>query len=328
MTDTGPGGDDMLISVIVPAYNVERFIARTLRSVLAQSHRAIEVLVADDGSTDRTAAIVWEIAHQDPRVRLIRSSNLGVSAARNRAIAQSRGELIAPVDADDLWHPEKLERQLAKMRAGKPELGVVYCWSRGINDDDDVILPVWNDVAERGHVLHQMVARGLAGNGSTPLIKRCYVEAVGGYDETMALNEDWKFYTALAGVCEFDLMPEFLVGYRLHDWSASMTPTGEMERAIRDTTAWIAKTWPDIPDRVYVAREYGLNTYLAFLATRQREYAAAFRYIWRALRIRPSTLFSREIFDRLILLPLHMAGVRRYRWQFWRKTSYSEMPVS
>src|SRR3954449_3573195 len=131
---------DELISVIIPAHNVERFVARTLESVLGQTHRALEVIVVDDGSTDGTAATVQSFADKDSRVRFIRSRNLGVSAARNLAIKESRGALIAPIDADDIWHPDKLTRQLAVMRAGSPKLGFVYCWSRGIDEQDRVIL--------------------------------------------------------------------------------------------------------------------------------------------------------------------------------------------
>jgi glycosyltransferase involved in cell wall biosynthesis len=327
---SAPEGDiaaDELISVIVPAYNVERFVARTLRSVLAQTHRNIEVVVVDDGSTDRTAVVVQEIAAKDSRVRLLRSRNQGVSAARNLAIAESRGRLIAPVDADDIWHPDKLRRQLALLRAGPLVLGVVYCWSRGIDDDDRVILPSWNASMPRGNVLRDIVVSGIAGNGSTPLIRRRCIEATAGYDQTMSLNEDWKFYTELAGVCEFDRVPEFLVGYRLHDDSASMTNARAMETAINHTTAWIRRTWPDLPDHLFVERAYTIGIYLGFLAIRQREYGDALRYIWRAARARPWRVFTLGLLRLLLLLPLHMMGLRRYRFLFWRKPLFTEMPV-
>ncbi len=264
---------DELISVIIPAHNVARFVGRTLDSVLKQTHRALDVIVVDDGSTDNTADIVQDIARRDPRVRLLRSDKLGVSAARNLAITQAKAQLIAPVDADDIWHPDKLTRQLAIMRAGSDRLGLVYCWSRGIDDNDRVILPSWNDSAVRGDVLEDIVIRGIAGNGSTPLIKRRFIEEVGGYDTTATLSEDWKFYTALAGVCEFDVVPQYLVGYRLHEDSASMMDAGRMEQAIAGCTAWIKQRWPELPPQVFVDRDNLLGTYLAFLAIRQRDYA-------------------------------------------------------
>jgi glycosyltransferase involved in cell wall biosynthesis len=106
-----------LVSVIVAAYNAEATLAETLRSALAQSYRPVEIILVDDGSTDRTA----EIASSFAEVILIRQANAGVAAARNAGIRASRGEWLAPLDADDLWHPAKLERQVAAALAA-PEL--------------------------------------------------------------------------------------------------------------------------------------------------------------------------------------------------------------
>jgi len=319
---------DELISVIIPAHNVARFVGRTLDSVLKQTHHALDVVVVDDGSTDNTADIVQDIASRDPRLRLLRSDKLGVSAARNLAITQARAQLIAPVDADDIWHPDKLTRQLAVMRAGSDRLGLVYCWSRGIDDNDRVILPSWNDSAVRGDVLEDIVIRGIAGNGSTPLIRRRFIEEVGGYDTTATLSEDWKFYTALAGVCEFDVVPQYLVGYRLHEDSASMMDAGRMEQAIAGCTAWIKQRWPELPPQVFVDRDNLLGTYLAFLAIRQRDYRAALRYIGSSVRARPGVMFSGDVLRLLALMPLHAAGLRHYNWRLWSKPAFADMPVN
>ena len=319
---------DEVISVIIPAHNVARFVGRTLDSVLKQTHRALDVVVVDDGSTDDTADIVQDIARRDPRVRLLRSDKLGVSSARNLAIRQAKAQLIAPIDADDIWHPDKLTRQLAVMRAGSDRLGLVYCWSRGIDDNDRVILPSWNDSAVRGDVLEDIVIRGIAGNGSTPLIKRRFIEEVGGYDTTATLSEDWKFYTALAGVCEFDVVPQYLVGYRLHDESASMTDAARMEQAIAGCTAWIKQRWPELPPQVFVDRDNLLGTYLAFLAIRQRDYRAALHYIGSSVRARPSVMFSSDVLRLLALMPLHAAGLRHYNWRLWSKPAFADMPVN
>jgi hypothetical protein len=163
-----------------------------------------------------------------------------------------------------------------------------------------------------------LIVRGVVGNGSTPLIKRRCIEAVGGYDESMSLNEDWKLYTQLAGVCEFDFVPEFLTGYRLHVQSASMTPTRAMEQAIADTTAWIRTTWPDMPARLFKDRAYTNALYLAFLAIRRGEYSEARRHIVNAVRIRPASMLSLHLLRLIVLLPLHCLGLRRYRFLFWR----------
>src|SRR6478672_8921000 len=107
---------DDLISVVIPVRNGERVIGRTLQSVLNQSCRNIEVIIVDDGSTDSTLAIVKQLAARDPRVHYYSGPQAGVAAARNCGIAQARGEFIAPVDADDLWHRDKLLLQLNALR--------------------------------------------------------------------------------------------------------------------------------------------------------------------------------------------------------------------
>jgi glycosyltransferase involved in cell wall biosynthesis len=311
---------DDLISVIVPARNVERFVGRALASVLGQSHRDLEVIVVDDGSVDRTAAVVEAVAERDARVRLIRTENIGVSAARNLAIANSRGELIASLDADDIWRDDKLARQLAVMRAGGPDVGIVYCWSAGIDEHDRIILPTWNNSSAAGNVLRDIVVSGIAGNGSTPLMRRKYVEAVGGYDAQLTLCEDWKFYTALAGVCEFAVVAEYLTGYRLHLESASLDVLA-MEQAIDGVTRWIAHKWPWLPESVWRDRSYTVDAYLAFLAIRQREFFHALRYLARALRARPGKLFALSYVQLYALLAAHAIGLRRYRWLFWKQPS-------
>lgn len=108
------GHSTCMVSVIVPSFNSERHIEETLRSVLGQTHQTFELLVVDDASLDETVPIVERIAQNDDRVKLmVQSENKGVALARNRALAASRGRFIAYLDSDDLWMPEKLERQIA-----------------------------------------------------------------------------------------------------------------------------------------------------------------------------------------------------------------------
>ena len=114
-----------MISIIIPLYNKEASIATALRGVLAQSYQDFEVVVVDDGSTDGGAAVVEQF--DDPRIRLIRQENGGVSAARNRGIAEARGEHVAFLDADDEWMPEFLE-EIAALIAEYPE-----CRARATN---------------------------------------------------------------------------------------------------------------------------------------------------------------------------------------------------
>jgi len=107
---------DTLVSVIMPVYNAEATMRRSIESVLAQSFAALELIPVDDGSRDGSAAIIAEYAAADPRVRPLRQANAGVAAARNAGIAAARGSHVAFLDSDDWWAPHKLELQLAEMR--------------------------------------------------------------------------------------------------------------------------------------------------------------------------------------------------------------------
>jgi hypothetical protein len=160
-----------LVSVVVPAYNAEATLAASLASAAAQSYRRIEILIVDDGSTDCTAAVAERFCAAEPRARLIRKANGGASSARNAGIAAASGDYVAPLDADDLWHPAKLERQVAAALAQRRPPGFVYCWFRVIDGDDRVIADSEPHMVE-GPALRRLAYRNFVGNGSGPLIHR------------------------------------------------------------------------------------------------------------------------------------------------------------
>jgi glycosyltransferase involved in cell wall biosynthesis len=307
-----------LISVVIPAFDASAFIAESIGSACRQTHSDLDIIVVDDGSTDDTAQIVRVLAARDPRIRLIEADHRGVSAARNRGIAEARSGLIATLDADDLWHPGKIERQYDLLRHSEPDVGVVYCWAAGIDALGRVILPVWNASLAEGDVLRDIVRSGILSNGSTPLMRREAIERAGGYDENLQLCEDWQFYTALAGVCRFRAIPECLTGYRITDTSTSMDVL-PMERAIAQVTAWIKTTWPDLPEAVLIDRARNIHRYLAFLAIRGGQYGLAARYLWQGVNDGPGFRLNFQMIEMAALLLGHAVGIRQYRWQFWRR---------
>jgi glycosyltransferase involved in cell wall biosynthesis len=113
----------VLVSVVIPAHNTERYVAEAVTSVLTQQVSDLEVIVVDDASTDNTAQVVADLG--DPRVRLVRLDKVGVGAARNRGICLARGRFIAFLDADDRWCAGKLTRQIALLEA-EPDVGFVF----------------------------------------------------------------------------------------------------------------------------------------------------------------------------------------------------------
>lgn len=230
-------GGSRLVSVVIPAYNAGRFVGRTVESARAQTHRNLEILVVDDGSTDGTASVVESIARSDARVRLLSQENRGVAEARNAGLREARGEFVALLDADDLWHPAKIERQLTRFEGSTDILGVVYCWCCPIDADDRILddrltdgtrpAAEWMTRTPEGRVLTSLIYRCFLGNGSTPLIRRDCFDRVGIFDPSFSTSfEDWDMYLRLAERFEFGVVPEFLVGYRQVENSRSSNLSG------------------------------------------------------------------------------------------------------
>ncbi len=306
-----------LVSVVVPAYNAAPFLGRTLASISAQTYANLEIVVVDDGSTDGTAEIIADAARRDARIRAYPGPHRGTAAARNFGASRATGDLLAPCDADDLWHPEKIRRQVEALDGAPPDTGVVYCWSDGIDERDAVIFPGWKHATARGRVFHDMVADSLPGCGSVPLIRRRRFEEAGGYPERSAPNDDWPLFIALSAICEFAVVPDVLVGYRLRTGSVS----GDyelMERTLAADTRWIEETWPDTPRGVRRRRAYHVACYLSFLAARRGDVGRAVGYRLRAVAARPAELVSPSWIGFHYQWITQLMGVRRYYWTFWR----------
>ncbi len=246
-----------LVSIIIPAYNADAFIAATLDSVIAQTYGNFEVLVVDDGSRDRTPEIVRSYREKDSRIRLLQQANGGVAAARNLAISQAGGELIAPLDADDVWHPRKLEKQVACMQQSGPEVGLVYTWSAHIDEAGFVIghySPPWLGKPE-GYVYPILVYANFLDNASTPLIRKGCFDRVGGYNcdfkqQNAQGCEDWDIYLRIAEFYQFRVVPEFLVGYRQVIGSMA-TNSLAMARSYELVMQQAQKYHPEIPPIIH-----------------------------------------------------------------------------
>ncbi|MBV8683735.1 MAG: glycosyltransferase, partial [Caulobacteraceae bacterium] len=222
-----------LVSVVIPAHDAEGTLDETLRSVRGQTHQALEIIVVDDGSCDRTPVIAEHHAAEDPRVRLIRQANAGVAAARNRGVAEAKAELIAPIDADDLWAPTKIEKQLRVLWAGGERMGLAYAWCASLDARSRVIR--WGATPPyQGQVLSHICRGNFIGNGSSPLIRKRAILECGGYDATLRDRdaqgcEDLLLYFHIAERYDFGLTPEYLIGYR----QLPETMSGDLHQMLR-----------------------------------------------------------------------------------------------
>ena len=166
-----------LVTVVLPAYNVGPYVAEAVQSVLEQTYEMLELIVVDDGSTDDTVEQLQAI--HDDRLRVIRQSNAGSSAARNTGIVAGRGEWIAFIDGDDVWLPQKLERHVAYLRA-RPDADLTFAWSRVV--DERGRDTGRTSVHAAGVVsFERLFAQNVIGNGSAVVLRRSALDAGGAF---------------------------------------------------------------------------------------------------------------------------------------------------
>ncbi len=210
---------EALVTVVIPAYNVAGTLDETLRSVRSQTHQALEILVIDDGSSDGTAAVAMEHSAADSRVSLISQKNAGLAAARNAGWKSAKSELIAFVDADDLWSPTKIERQVQALDAGGEGVGLVYCWYVPIDVFGNIIHS-WEGSRVDGRALPTLLEVNFVGNGSSAMFRRQALVDANGFEGKLRNAgaegcEDWLICCRVAERYDYAVVPEHLVGYRM-----------------------------------------------------------------------------------------------------------------
>jgi glycosyltransferase involved in cell wall biosynthesis len=282
MADNGP-----LVSVILPVRDGESFIGETLESALGQSYGNIEVIVVDDGSRDRTQAVVDAWIARDSRVRMIAQANRGVAHARNRAIAAARGEFIAPLDADDLWDPHKIERQVHRMIEAGDATGLVYCWWVWVDVNGTLLdrSPRWQFEGNAADILMQV---NYTGSASVPLYRRRYLEQVGGYDVTLRERdgegcEDVDLALKVAEQSRVAVVPSLLVGYRRRPDGMSAR-TDRMWRSYSLVLEGARRRRPALRSTLIRRSKGQFALYLAGVSFWSGAYRPAFGWGWLALR--------------------------------------------
>ncbi len=199
------------VSIIIPSYNRAYCIERSVRSVLEQTYREFELLIVDDASTDNTKQVVESI--QDDRIRYIRlTENKGASGARNEGIRQAAYEYIAFQDSDDVWKPDKLEKQMQVLTAN-PQAGLVYCAYEEQRYDGDISIvpdeqmPLYD---KQGDIYHKLLCRNTIGAPTVLARRECFLKA-GLFYESMTCLEDWELFVRIAKEYEILFLEEPLV---------------------------------------------------------------------------------------------------------------------
>jgi glycosyltransferase involved in cell wall biosynthesis len=305
-----------LVSIAIPAYNAAVHIRATLQSVQAQTYRNFEAIVVDDGSTDATSTIVEAFIAADPRFRLIRQRNAGVGGARNSAIRAARGVYIAPLDADDIWEPEKLEKQVECMERGGPEVGMVYCWNRRI-DERGRYIGDGSPYTVEGRIRRALILRNLFGGASVPLFRASALADVGLYLTRADQHggegcEDWDLNLRVAERYLVRVAPEFLVLYRQRRDAISVNTT-RMSTSYRAVLARAQQRSPDVPRALF---RWGTGQFYFYLANKSDQWgfhSRSLRMTILASLSDPVLLLSRRVHRLAAASLLHLVTGGRFR---------------
>lgn len=288
-----------LISVVIPVYNGEKTIKDTIKSVLDQTFKDFELIVINDGSKDSTLEIISGI--QDPRIKVFSYPNAGLSATRNRGIAQASGKYISFIDADDLWTPDKLQFQLKALEEN-PQAVLAYSWTNCIDESGQLLGP--GDRSNiSGDVYAKLLLNNFLENGSNALIRTQVFAEFGGFDESLKSAEDWDMWLRLAARYHFVLVPFPHILYRVYTTSMSANVL-TMEAACLRV---IERAFEQAPDSLQylkkpsLANIYKYNIFKALkepIARQQGLIAAGF--LWKAIKYEPALLKKRIIWKVLL----------------------------
>jgi glycosyltransferase involved in cell wall biosynthesis len=231
-------GSPPLVSVVIPTFNSAAFVAQTVEGVLAQTYPAVEIVAVDDGSTDDTVAVLRRFGE---RVRVHTQANAGAATARNLGIRESRGELVAFLDADDYWHPAKLDVQVRHLQ-GCSGCRAVYCaWDEWRRDAvGGWSIPSWPDETpdpaalepEGSGWLYAQLLQDSVVHTSTVLLHRSVLDAAGPFDTQLRKGQDLDYWIRLSRLTPFHKLRAVLSLYRIHDTSITFRPVPVNYRAV------------------------------------------------------------------------------------------------
>jgi glycosyltransferase involved in cell wall biosynthesis len=216
-----------LVSVIVPVYNCENYIAETLDSLFAQSYESLEIIVVNDGSSDSTIDILQKLSNSN-KIILINQKNRGVASARNAGIFMSKGEYVAFIDSDDYWFKEKTSIQVDYL-IQHSDVGAVYAEWHQWRTDQCGVFPSGLSLEPKS--INREVDKSLSGqlynqllldcviHTSSIMIRRSVLNAVGGFDESLSIGEDYDLWLRLSRIARIDKLSTPLSLYRINPHS-------------------------------------------------------------------------------------------------------------
>lgn len=280
-----------LVTVVVPAYNRATLIAQSIDSALAQTYPNVEIVIVDDGSTDNTEQVVRD--RYGAKVRFLKQQNAGPAVARNHGIAEAKGDLIALLDSDDLWAPDKLARQIPHLLDGTPR--IVTCGVEWFNTDTGA--PTAAYIPKAGMTFHDVLGFDLLAPQSL-LFPKSVNDAIGGSDSSLRGPEDWDFNLRATARFPIAVVPEVLVRIRNHGDQLSGDKTKLYNQCLRvlEKNKNLHTNCPDC----LAARKRALARMRSFhyqflnakakQALRQHDYGAAVSFSLKAFKNDPAAV--------------------------------------
>jgi len=312
------------VSVVIPVYNNQPYVAAAVRSVLAQTRPPAEVIVVDDGSTDGTAQ---ELEPYRNSIKYVYQQNRGEPAARNRGIREAASEYIAFLDGDDLWLPNKLELQTEYLRR-HCNYALVYTDMSTFDENgiiDESVKDRFRMTLPSGRIFQALFMKALFGSGTVVFRKEC-VEKVGYFDEDLLVGSDYEMWLRIARNFELGVVDKPLLMYRHH---ATMSTRGlglSMRRGVPWEVAVLLKILRLYPEAVDELGRWAVHRRmskpyagLASARFRVRDYKSARPLLRRAVAYWPTNCRYWALYGATFLHPAQIAAVRK----LYRKLSAS-----
>jgi glycosyltransferase involved in cell wall biosynthesis len=295
------------ISVVIPAYNAERTIIETIKSVQQQTFQDVEIIIINDGSKDKTVELVQSI--QDESLQIFSYENGGVALARNRGFSHATGEFIAFLDADDLWTADKLQLQLTALEQN-PKAGVAYSWTCFMDVDEDgkpfSFLPS-PKYSFAGNVYEKLLVSDFIHSSSNTLIRREAIESTGEFDPTLKSCEDWDYWLRLAAHWHFAVVPKHQILYRRTPGSMS----SKVEVMKEASLIAMEKAYQAAPPELQYLKSYTLTSFHIYCASLYLQHrtdlsgvSQARQHLWSAICLQPKTLLNKTTQKLIIKLLL------------------------
>ncbi len=279
------------VSVVIPAYNCGQLVREAVESVLAQTYGDYEILIVDDGSTDDTWEIIQALAKDAPEIRPIQVDHGGLAAARNRAIAEMRGEWIALLDADDIWLGEKLQRCMDYL-ADHPDLSIVYTPMDPVRMDGSR-MSGHSKPCHAGQLTEKLFHSIFVHDPAAVIHKRV-IEACGPFDESLPVCVGHEFWLRVSTRFEFGLIDEPLALRRWHEKSLTRS---NRARARKIKSAMLERFYFErggcdlLSDTKRALRRLARVHYsTGKILLQQRRFAEADGYLRKAIRFAPAYL--------------------------------------